>query len=153
GANAVATRDVTGDGLTDLLVTNGDNGTLSVLPGIGNGGTATGFFNDSNVNPTPIAPLPTRQTDLLSNTQGLTLGQDGRLFGFAVAGGSSPVFQPAAGREINAFAVAGGMVFTANRDGSISALVESGEGYRELARVAELGLVSPTALEVLGRGD
>src|SRR5262249_12641708 len=43
GPNAVSARDVTGDGVPDLLVTNGQDGTLATLPGIGSQGVGTGF--------------------------------------------------------------------------------------------------------------
>src|SRR5262249_44740992 len=41
GPVAVTRRDMNGDGISDLVVTNGGSGTLTVLPGVGRG-----FFDD-----------------------------------------------------------------------------------------------------------
>src|SRR5262249_27282726 len=45
GAGPIGTtlRDLNGDGIPDLVVTNGQSGNLAVLPGVGQG-----FFNDQN---------------------------------------------------------------------------------------------------------
>src|SRR5207253_10117180 len=43
GPIGVTLRDMTGDGIPHLVVTNGQSGTMAILPGVGQG-----FFNDQN---------------------------------------------------------------------------------------------------------
>ena len=48
GTNHVSIGNYNGDTVPDLLVSNGQSGNVTMLPGIGSAGTGTGFFNDTN---------------------------------------------------------------------------------------------------------
>jgi hypothetical protein len=53
GPIGVDVRDMNGDGIPDLVVTNGQSGTLTVLPGVGQG-----FFSDQDPQELPIPGNP-----------------------------------------------------------------------------------------------
>jgi hypothetical protein len=97
GSGPIAAQAVfpAGDGLPQLVITNGQSGTLAVLPGVGQG-----FFNDQNpqiVN-LPGNPVLTQgPTFFGSSGSGVLLTATGQLLGFNLddlAGSIGVVFAP-----------------------------------------------------------
>lgn len=158
GPNAVSSQDMDGDGILDLVATNGQSGTLAIIPGIGNNSTGTGFFDDGNITNVQIAPGPIQQTQLINATLGFTLTQGGAVRSFnPTAGTAATVFTPGVGREANAIqaipTATSFFLFTANRDGSASLLTpETGGNLTEQVSVLNGSLGNPSALQVL-QGD
>jgi len=156
GPNAVTTRDVVrrdgtpgSDGIPDILATNGFDGSLGVMPGIGSvsSGLSTGFFDDGRIVTQVIASGPVLQT-IVTDTFIFALGQDGRIFRDGVS-----VFGRPTGNEVAVFSVVGDMLVTANRGGTISVLTPDEEGYSERAFETNAALANPSALEFLSRLD
>jgi hypothetical protein len=58
GPTAVMVKEVTGDGVPDVLAASGQNGTVTMIPGIGAGGVGTGFFADAAAQTVSLAPGP-----------------------------------------------------------------------------------------------
>src|SRR5262249_34173761 len=151
--NAVSSADVNGDNIPDVLAVNGQDGRMVMIPGIGSRGVGSGFFDDANVTLVRVSPGPVRQTVFMGATTAFAVGVDGSVFRFNPStGASAAVFTPPPGREVNAlqpFAPGGGglMLFTANRDGSVSVLLPQAGGLRavEQAVVASAGLSDPSA--------
>ena len=77
GPSGVQLLDVVGDGELDLVVTNGQQGTVRTLTGLG-----AGFFNDTNPVVAAVAPAPIVQQTVLDATRGLALLADGSLVQF-----------------------------------------------------------------------
>jgi subtilisin-like proprotein convertase family protein len=161
GPNAVTIRDMNGDGVPDLLVTNGQDGTLATIPGIGSNGVGTGFFDDTRITTRPIAPGPVSQTETVSSTLGFALTPQGSIYRFDPSGGSGGLaFTPAPGRAVDALravTLPGGadpLLFTANSDGSVSLLTTlDHQTYTENSSVADAALNNPSALDVLEAAD
>ncbi|HBI43679.1 MAG TPA: hypothetical protein DDY78_12640 [Planctomycetales bacterium] len=164
GPIAVTSRDLSGTGVQDLLVTNGQSGNIATLTGIGSNGVGTGFFNDATATVQKIAPGPVRQTTFLPSSDssngdllGVALTQSGSLTRFDLTTGTATtLFTPAAGNAVNAFETmdlpgqAFPVIFTANANGSVSALFSAdGQSYQAKATVANAALTGPSALEVL----
>ncbi len=103
GANSVTSQDTDGDNIPDLLVANGEEGTLGTLPGIGTEGVGTGFFDDTNIVTTHISPdlAPVVQTELFNN--GLfTVSQQDTISRLDLGTGQlTSAFNPSVGREVN----------------------------------------------------
>src|SRR5262249_45509046 len=78
GEGPVATmlRNINGDGIPDLVVTNGTSGTFAILPGRGQG-----FFDDRNPQVLNIPGNPTIQAPSMlgSSTQGVVVTGGGQL--------------------------------------------------------------------------
>ena len=59
----MTTADVTGDGIPDVLVTNGQSGTLATIPGLADvRGLATGAFDSSAIEVIKLSDRPLIQT-------------------------------------------------------------------------------------------
>jgi hypothetical protein len=107
GPVAVAVRDVTGpggkpDGIPDLVVTNGQSGTLAVLPGVGQG-----FFNDLAPTVLNVPGNPVIGAPALAGGSGVGVipTADGSLFGLdlnALSVSAQPEFTSAGGSEVRA---------------------------------------------------
>jgi hypothetical protein len=146
GAGPISTtlRDLNGDGIPDLVVTNADSGTLTVLPGVGQG-----FFNDQN--PQSIS-LPGPADGFSVNPSGIGVVPVGpQLVGFDLANlaaGLHTVFTfPEA---VNAAQVlADGTVAVALADGTVEELLP--DGFSTVTFEPLTGSPSdPSALDVLG---
>jgi hypothetical protein len=124
----VDVRDLNGDGLPDLVVTNGQSGTLAVLPGVGQG-----FFNDQHpfVLNIPGNPLIGAPSFVGSSGDGVVATGDGRLVGFDLANFAATVqtvFVPPPGRGVTAVgALADGRLVAAEEGGAV-VLLEPGPG-------------------------
>jgi FG-GAP-like repeat len=161
GPIAVTSRPNSVTGVQDLLVTNGQDGTVAAIPGIGNNGVGTGFFNDAGAKVQQIASGPVQQTTLLPSSNGDLLGvaltQNGSLMRFDLTTGTTTtLFTPTAGNTVNAFQVmdvqgqAFPVIFAANANHSVSALVSTdGQSYTAKTTVSNAALTGPSALEVL----
>jgi subtilisin-like proprotein convertase family protein len=157
GANAVSSADINGDKVPDILAVNGQDGTMVAIPSI----SGSGFFDDANVTPIPVASSVLVQTVFMDATTAFSLTMDGAIIRFNPStGAAASVFTSPAGREVNTlqpFAPGGGdtMLFTANRDGSVSVLMPTagGTSFTEQFTVAATGLGNPSALEVLAASD
>jgi hypothetical protein len=141
GPIRVEVRDEIGDANPDLLVSNGFDGTLSILPGLGNG-----FFNDAKIAVEVIdlgGPL----------LQGLTgdffLTQDGTIRSISFDAGTAtvaPVFQSVT--RVTSFTVADdGKLYAARANGDITQLIE-GDGGQLTATLnfRDAQLTNPSAL-------
>jgi hypothetical protein len=139
-------------GLAQLVITNGQSGTLAVLPGVGQG-----FFNDQNP---PIVNLPGNPvltqgpTFFGSSSSGVLLRATGQLLGFNLddlAGSIGVVFAPAGDEVAAAQALADGHVVAVLSSGTVVDLapVEGGLGV-DSTLVPLTGIPSePSALAVL----
>ncbi len=152
GPVSVAVRDVTGNGIPDLVVTNGQSGTFTVLPGVGQG-----FFNDQdpqvlNVPGNPVLEAP---SFFGTSDQGVVATADGRLIGFDLADFAASVgvmFAPPAGEGVNAVeALADGDVVVALDGGTVLDLAPANGGLAVDQTFQSLtGIPSdPSALAVL----
>jgi hypothetical protein len=147
--------DVNGDGIPDLLVTNGQDGTLTTIPGIGTNRVGTGFFNDASSTTSRISIGPVRQTVVVDPTAGVALTQQGTLVGFNPTTGAT--FSISIDHDVNALdahsfpGLAFPVLFTANDDGTVSALFTT-DGQNFAERSFADGVDNPSALEVLDRG-
>jgi hypothetical protein len=170
GSGPVATtlRDLNGDGIPDLVVTNSQDGTLVALPGIGHEESGrpvpTGFFND--VSPLPPVSIPGNPVigapSFISSTGvGVVPTADGRLFGINLntfRASSSPVFAPPSGQGVAAVqALANGKLVVAEQGGTVEllGLNAASSAYEPLAVFMPLtGIPSdPSALAVLESGQ
>jgi hypothetical protein len=145
--------DANSPGGNDLVVTNGQSGTMTRLPGVGQG-----FFNDQN--PQTVVNLGTSVIGAPSfigdSGRGVAVATDGQLLGFDLntGGTAHPVFIPAAGQEVNAVqALPNGTLFVAERDGTVAELRPGADPAVDVP-VAELssstGIPSdPSAIDVL----
>jgi len=154
GPVAVTVRDLDGDGIPELVVTNGASGTLAVLPGVGQG-----FFNDQHpqiltVPGNPVIGAPSFAG--LSADGVLTTG-DGRLVAFNLddfAATVRTVFLPGPGEGVTAEAtLPNGELVAAEQDGAV-VLLEQGPGSSFFQTAQSLtGLTGtpadPSALAVL----
>jgi hypothetical protein len=152
GPVAVSVRDVTGNGIPALVVTNSQSGTFTVLPGVGQG-----FFNDQNpqVLNVPGNPVLEAPSFFGTSNEGVVATADGRLIGFAFSDFGDSVgtlFAPPAGEGVAAEeALADGHVVAALEGGTVVDLAPSGGGLA-VDRVFQslTGIPSdPSALAVL----
>jgi hypothetical protein len=152
GPVATAVRDVNGDGIPDLVVTNGQSGTFTVLPGVGQG-----FFNDTNPQVLNVPGNPVLQAPSFvgASSQGVVATGDGRLIGFDLtdfAASVHTVFTPPAGEGVDAAAaLADGQVVAALAGGAVVDLAPSAGGLAvEQTFQALTGIPSePSTLAVL----
>ena len=126
----------------DLLVTNSD-GTVAVVPGIGSGGTGSGFFAVPNtrsvaVRGTPLGPV---SNGLLPTTAGIFQVNTATLQ-------ASLVF---AATDLTAFdAEANGQVVAGFADGEVELLSSNGAGELAASLVFhEAGLTDPSSLQLV----
>jgi hypothetical protein len=156
GPVAVAVRDVIGDGIPDLVVTNGGSGNLAVLRGLG-----LGFFDDQNpaIFNLPGNPALAQGTAFIGvSTSGVVLTAAGRLVGFNLnnfAAAVGTVFTPEPGQEVMAVEVlADGRLVAAEQGGVVALLETTASGtYQVSQKLTPLtGIPSdPSALAVLER--
>jgi hypothetical protein len=155
GSGPIATAVVTpqGGGQPELVVTNGQSGTLAVLPGVGKG-----FFNDQNpqILNIPGNPVLTQgPTSFGTSGAGLVVAATGQLIGFDVnnfAASVATLFTPPAGQGVQAAqALADGHVVAALDGGAVVDLAPAAGGLAEDLAFAPLsGIPSdPSALAVL----
>jgi hypothetical protein len=168
GPNSVTARDLTGDGVPDLMVTNGQDGTLTVLPGIGSaaGPTAvgTGFFDDTQPRPRRVAPptSPIVRTLALPPVSGrpqraVALTQAGGLVAVDLSTFATAPAAPGFGRLVTAvgsFAASDPLnpfpLLIAAGAGFVSILTTAdGVTFVESQTLFEPSLAGPSALEVL----
>ncbi len=150
GPLAVAARDVTGDRVPDLLVTNQD-GRVVALPGIGSGGVGTGFFRDANPRTLDLGG-PIRQARIDPTGAGLLVAADGGLRRFdPVAFAASTVFDFRPVAAVSGFGP-GGFLAVAFDGGGVGLLHAGADGEYALAGTFAGFLGEPSALEVLERG-
>jgi hypothetical protein len=160
GPNAVTAQDQDGDGVLVLLVTNGQDGTFAVLPGIAQDGAGTGFFDDTDPNPMPLTSGPVVQTQVVSPTRGFALTPQGAVVQFnPTTGQATPVFTPAAGQVVRAFQAVtvpdtqSPLLFVARADGSVGVLLSGvGRGFTLSNAVTAPTLDDPSALQVVALG-
>jgi hypothetical protein len=119
GPNNVAFRSVPGSA-PEMVVTNGQDGTVSILPGIGSNGVGTGFFQDNNARTMSLASSSPGgssgsshivQTILSASpgSPGLFLNAAGQVFSFNPdLPGQAPVlvFTPPTGSTVTALTTA-----------------------------------------------
>jgi FG-GAP-like repeat len=128
GPVAVTVRDMNGDGIPDLVVTNGRSGTLGVLPGVGQG-----FFNDHAIQilNIPGNPLIGAPSFAGSSDAGVVVTGDGRIIGFNLGDFDASVrtvFLPPPGQAVTAvWALRDGGLVAAEQDGAV-VLLELGSG-------------------------
>jgi hypothetical protein len=149
GVNAVAALDANADGVPDILATNGQSGSVSLIPGIGSNGVGTGLFDDPGLTTTPVAVAPLRQTQVVSPTVAFALTQQGTLLQFNPTTGA--VLDIATAGPVSAFrAVTATELFTANGDDSLSLLTtDDGQHFAQRAALTDPRLGDLSALEVL----
>jgi hypothetical protein len=153
---AVAVRQV-GGGNPDLVVTNGQSGTLTVLPGVGQG-----FFNDQNPQVLNVPGNPVLGAAAFAGTSGLGVvpTATGQLFGVnltTLTVTPRPVFTPPNGAGVAAVQeLSGGDVVVAEEGGGVEMLAPgAGSGPFEVVEtfVPLTGIPSePSALAVLEDG-
>jgi hypothetical protein len=154
GSGPIAAQAVfpSGGGLPQLVITNGQSGTLAVLPGVGQG-----FFNDQNpqIINLPGNPVLTQGPTFGASGLGVVVTATGQLVGFNVnnlAGGVGIVFTPPVGEEVAAAqALADGHVVAVLSTGEVVDLAPSGTGLAvDATFVPQTGIPSePSALAVL----
>jgi hypothetical protein len=159
GPIAVTVRDVTGssgtggpDGILDLVVTNAQRGTMTVLPGVGGG-----FFDDNN--PQVVLSLGGTPTGPPSTTPSgsSVVGVGNQLVGFDLgnlAAGASTLFtfpEPVDAAEV----LANGEVVVALEGGTVEELLPDGSGGLTTVTLTPLTGIpaDPSALEVLESGE
>ena len=115
GPIATALRDTNGDGIPDLVITNQD-GTLSVLPGIGSHGQGTGFFQDNKATTLTVPG----SSGMLSQSGNFLLTDTGSLINTLTL---ATVFRSAPGRTVTAVqALPNGDILAAQQDGTVALL-------------------------------
>lgn len=152
----VTFRDMTGDRVPDMIVTDGQTGpggNITLLPGIGRNGFGTGFFQDNN----PLAPLNVPGNPIGALASGLVPAQPGLFFLpttqgiFQVNLDSRTIFQVFASTTLTAFSVGpGGEMAAGFRNGSVALLAPDDTGLLVEARIfRDSGLTSPSALQLV----
>jgi hypothetical protein len=158
GPNAVATRDQTGDGIPDLLVSNGLSGTLAVLPGVANLGVGTGFFRDADLQLFPLSDQFIGQALFPpGSSAGFAVTRGGGIIGIDLDTLRAAAVAPAFARFVTAIDsfTAGDTTFlaAATTDG-IALLAPDVQGvYVEQALLTDAALSDPSALTVLRTGN
>jgi hypothetical protein len=149
GPLAVRVRDLTGKGVPDLIVTNGGSGTVTLLPGVGQG-----FFDDQH--PRTLFDLGSAlvqpPTFVGDSGLGYAVTASGQLVRFDLANLSAGPRVVFAGQDVRAArALASGDVVVALAGGSVEVLSPQGNGLTVTAELQAQGGVPvlPSALEVL----
>jgi hypothetical protein len=146
---AVALRHLNPNGTLDLVVTNSATGTMTMLPGRGQG-----FFDDR---PASITTIPIgagiRLSSFFGNTdRGVVLTDDGRIFRFNLDDGTSTEFTHEVQGVRALQALADGEVVAALSDGAVVDL--NADGSMAGTFTALTGIPSePSAIEVLESGQ
>jgi hypothetical protein len=146
GPTATALRDTNGDGVSDLVITNQD-GTLSILPGIGSNGQGTGFFQDNRATTLTIPG----GSGMVSQSGNFLVTGTGAIVNTLTL---ATVFSPAPGQAVTAVqALSDGNLVAALLGGSVALLAQN-PASQTFADVQELtpltGIPSaPSALAVL----
>jgi hypothetical protein len=154
GSGPIAAQAVfpSGGGLPQLVITNGQSGTLAVLPGVGQG-----FFNDQSpqVVNLPGNPVLIQGPTFGASGLGVMVTATGQLVGFDLndlAGSVGVVFTPPPGEEVAAAqALADGHVVAVLSGGQVVDLAPSGTSLAvDGTFVPQSGVPSePSALAVL----
>jgi hypothetical protein len=161
GPVAVTVRDVTGpvpgsppDGIQDLVVTNGQNGTMTILPGRGQG-----LFDDRSPEVVNIPGNPSIEAPALAGDSGVGVipTDDGRLFGvnlndLTVA--PQPVFAPQGAGVMAVQALSPSTLVVAQEGGGVAVLgFDATTGLyateQTLSQLSSGVLLDPSALDVL----
>ncbi|MFO0911124.1 MAG: VCBS repeat-containing protein, partial [Isosphaeraceae bacterium] len=149
GPDTVVARDLTGDGILDLVVINGDSGTITLLPGVGQG-----FFDDQA--PTTLvnlgAALVQPPTFVGSASVGYAVTATGTLLRFDLSNpgaGASVVYSSEP--VVAAQALATGKVAVALASGAVNLLEPSGDGLVVTSQLQARGgtAVSPSSINVV----
>jgi hypothetical protein len=152
GPIAVAVRDVTGDGKPDLVVTNGQSGTITVLPGVGQG-----FFNDQNpqVFNLPGNPVLSQGASLIGpSNSGVVVTAEGQLVSFDLDNFAATVRTVLSAADVTAVeALADGSLVVAEQGGSVALLQVDAftQTYQVVQEARPLDGIpfNPSALDVL----
>jgi hypothetical protein len=120
GPVSVAVRQQSSSGLPELVVTNGQSGSVGVLPGVGQG-----FFNDQHPQVLNLPGNPAVGAPVFVGTSGLGVAvtADGRLVGFNLSTFSAlgTLFTPAPGQEVRAIeALDDGRLLAAEDGGGVA---------------------------------
>jgi hypothetical protein len=121
GPIAVAVRDVPGTGNPELVVTNGQSGTITVLPGVGQG-----FFNDQNPQVLNVPGNPTlgQGASLFgASNSGVVVTAEGQLLSFNLDDFAATVRPVLAAADVTAVqALADGSLIVAEQGGTVALL-------------------------------
>jgi hypothetical protein len=153
GVNSVTLQDLNRDGIPDLVATNGQDGTVSTIPGIARNGASSGFFDDSHVTTIRVAPGPIVQTKILGPNALFVRTQSDRIY---LSNSTTGWTDLGAGKTFDVLPVAGHfpVVVIAQGDGSASLLAsEDGRNYSKQAVVHLPTSGTPSALEILQIGS
>jgi MYXO-CTERM domain-containing protein len=148
GPLSVVARDQTGDGVLDLLVFNGASGTVTLLPGVGQG-----FFDDRS--PQTVLDLgdslAQAPTFVGTTPQGYAVTAGGRLVAFDVAVPGQSTVIDTIRNVVAARALANGTVVAAFGDGSVRLLTPVGNTLEVSAVLQTAGgqAVRPSSVEVV----
>jgi hypothetical protein len=146
GPIAVTLRDMNGDGIPDLVVTNAQSGTLTVLPGRG-----LGNFDDRasqvqvlNIPGNPV--LGQGLTVLGSSDSGVVLTATGQLIGVNLTNltTTGPVFTSPAGQDVTAVQALTDGNLVAAEQGGIVALLAQNAASQTFQDVQNLTLLNPS---------
>ncbi len=151
GPISTTLRDLNGDGILDLAITNAD-GTVSVLPGRGQG-----FFDDRTPATFNVSGGIVASSFAVGSDIGLAITGAGNIVSINLDTlASAPVFQPAGGVEARAIvALAGGDAVVAFSDGTVAELAPDVTGQLAMASIFDplTGLPpDPSALAVFDTG-
>jgi hypothetical protein len=141
--------DVTGDGIPDLVVTNGQSGSLAVLPGRGQG-----FFDDRNPVLISMGGIITQAPVFGADGLGVAVTADGRLVGVNEnnLGAGADMLFAAAGQDVLAAQLLNdGNVVAAEAGGMVALLAAGASGFELTQTLTPLSGIplEPSALAVL----
>lgn len=155
---AQVVADQNNDGVPDLQVVDGQDGTIRVLPGIGNGGNGTGFFDDNNpviVN-LPNPANPGTPPIIVNTNQNFLFTSSGAILDANTA--TTVFFDPTrAAQFADPFQIPGSTapdLFVVFTDGSLSRLSVGLDGFfAEVDTILGTGIFNPSELRALAFGD
>jgi hypothetical protein len=148
GPIATVLKDISGDGIPDLLVTNGQSGTVAILPGRGKG-----FFDDRNPQVFSLDGAVVQPISLGPGGLGVAVTAAGALVGFNLnnlGAGASVLFAPAE-QVLAAGVLPDGDVVAAEAGGLLALLAPVANGFEMTQSLIPLTGVpqEPSALAVL----
>lgn len=148
GTNHVSIGNYNGDTVPDLLVTNGQSGTMTMLPGIGSSGQGTGFFNDTT--PGSVNLGGGIASTVAFGPDVLALRQDGSIF--SVDPTNFALQQVFGASNVTALAApVGSSLVVARGDDSLSMLTEDSTGhFSDSLDFRDARLDDPSALQLIG---